>query len=120
MIKKNKFKRKGKTMELLKLSFEENTLTAKLSGDLDHHGASAVRELIDDEMYRVRPDTLNLDLGDVEFMDSSGLGLILGRFTKASEIGTGVIISNPSQRTRRLLTLVGVDKMINITEVENK
>lgn len=107
-------------MDVLKLTFEENTLTAKLSGDLDHHGASAVRELIDDEMYRVRPATLNMDLSGVEFMDSSGLGLILGRMTKASEIGTSVTVSNPSPRTKRLLTLVGIDKMINVTEEVNK
>ena len=51
-------------------------------------------------------------------MDSSGLGLILGRYQKANDLGIEVMLSNPSPRTERLIVMTGIDKMIKIKEKE--
>lgn len=109
-----------KFMDNLILTYSEGILTAKLSGDMDHHGTSAVREEIDKELYLRRPGVLVLDLSGVEFMDSSGLGLILGRYEKSREIGTKTMICCPSPRTKRLLSMTGIDKMIAVKEEVNK
>ncbi|MBQ9511362.1 MAG: STAS domain-containing protein [Clostridia bacterium] len=107
-------------MDALKITLSEGVLTAKLSGDMDHHGVSEVRETIDENLYRAMPTVLNLDLSGVEFIDSSGLGLILGRYEKARELGTQVVISNPSKRTKKLITMTGIDKMMTIKEEVKK
>ena len=107
-------------METLELSLNGGILTAKLSGDMDHHGVSEIREIIDENMYRHMPGILNMELSGVEFIDSSGLGLILGRYEKAREIGAQVVISNPSKRTKKLLVMTGIDKMLTIKEEVKK
>ncbi len=100
--------------ENLKISYVDETLTAALSGEIDHHRAVSVRAGIDEAMYRELPKTLVIDIGGVDFMDSSGLGLILGRYTKAKEIGTMLVIRNPSARAEKMLKMVGIDRMIKI------
>ena len=87
-------------------------------GDMDHHGVAGVRTQIDDAMFRLMPKILCIELSGVEFMDSSGLGLILGRYQKASDLGIEVMLSNPSPRTERLIVMTGIDKMIKIKEKE--
>ena len=69
---------------------------------------------IDDELYKLRPRKLTLDLSRVEFMDSSGLGLILGRFNKASEIGTEFTLLNPADSVRKILDVAGIARVIKI------
>lgn len=100
--------------ENLKISYVDETLTAALSGEIDHHRAVSVRAGIDEAMYRELPKTLVIDIGGVDFMDSSGLGLILGRYTKAKEIGTMLVIRNPSARAEKMLKMAGIDRMIKI------
>ena len=85
-----------------------------IRGDIDHHSARTIRTQIDEELLRRRPVRLILDLSHVEFMDSSGLGLILGRFNKASEIGAEFLLLNPNAGTTRILELAGIGRMIKI------
>ena len=55
-----------------------------------------------------------MDLGGVDFMDSSGLGLILGRYTKINDLGGRLIIANPDDSVSMILALAGADKLITI------
>ena len=102
------------------LTFEDGVLTAYIKGEVDHHNAVAARRRIDRELEEKRPRELILDLGGVNFMDSSGLGLILGRFSKASELGISFAVSNPTPATLKILNLVGGERMINIVTSEVK
>ena len=74
-------------MEYFTLSFGGDILTVKLKSEIDHHIAAGVREQIDEKMYSLLPRAIVFDLSEVNFMDSSGLGLVLGRYTKALELG---------------------------------
>ncbi len=87
-------------------------LTASVKGEIDHHNAGAVRRKIDIKMMSERPKELILDLSGVSFMDSSGLGLILGRFAKASELGIPVSVSNPTAAASKILDLAGMDRLV--------
>ena len=60
------------------------TLTALLSGEIDHHGAAQLRAAIDDRIAAASPAILILDFSAVTFMDSAGIGLILGGVTLAA------------------------------------
>ena len=56
----------------VQLSYKEGVLTARLSGEIDHHSAREMREAIDDTAQKVKPACLRLDFSQVPFMDSSG------------------------------------------------
>ena len=57
-----------------------SVVIAYLIGEIDHHTAGEVREKIDDTLMFVKPKTLILDFKNVSFMDSSGIGLVMGRY----------------------------------------
>lgn len=107
-------------MENVMLSSENDILTATLLCEIDHHSAVAVRETIDKELYKTMPQKLIFELSNVNFMDSSGLGLVLGRYAKSHEMGTEVIIKNPSQRIEKIFRMAGADKLIKIIYDDEK
>ncbi len=92
----------------------DKTLTVFLTGDIDHHNARPIRSRIDTKVFIQRPDELILDLSQVSFMDSSGLGLILGRYTKATELGILFKVQNPTPQIKRILDLAGTERLIKI------
>lgn len=91
------------------------SLTVYLEGDIDHHSAQSIRSRIDTRLFLTRPGELVLDLSRVNFMDSAGLGLILGRFTKASELGVGFRLLNPNKHIQKILDLAGMERLVPIT-----
>ncbi len=101
-----------------KLNMTDDTLTAELDGEIDHHTAKNVREQIDLEIDTQTPKTLILDFSDITFMDSSGIGLIMGRYKKIKSIGGKVKIKNPSPNTYRVLKLAGMDRLAKIEREE--
>lgn len=98
----------------VKCTFDDGVLTAFISGDIDHHNAKAARRRIDRETESCRPRQLILDLSGVNFMDSSGLGLILGRLTKARDLGIVFAVKSPTDATMKILNLAGGERLIKI------
>ena len=96
------------------IRFCNYTLNVKIRGDIDHHSAKRVREYIDEEILKNRPHLILLDLSSVEFMDSSGLGLILGRYTCAKNIGAKLILYKPTKRIKKILAMAGIERIIEI------
>ncbi|MBO4980149.1 MAG: anti-sigma factor antagonist [Clostridia bacterium] len=90
------------------------TLTVTLKGEIDHHSAVKMRSGIDKLLEESRPSTLILDLGSIEFMDSSGLGLIMGRYKKMNELGGELIVCNPSDSILKIFRLAGLGRFIKI------
>lgn len=90
-------------------------LVAHLYEEIDHHTAKPQREGIDEMLFRLCPSVLVLDFGRVRFMDSSGIGLIIGRAEIAKSLGCEVRIKSASERILRLIRLSGVEKIQNIT-----
>jgi len=90
------------------------TLYAAIVGEIDHHGASSLREELDDIFLATRPKIIELDLAAVDFMDSSGLGVIMGRKATADRIGAEFKILNPATRIARIIELAGLGKVVTI------
>ena len=86
-------------------AMKDGDLLARITGDIDHHSAPGIREEIDRLLEQQRPARLLLDLGETDFMDSSGLGLILGRKRKTDELGIGLVLINPTPGCRKILHL---------------
>lgn len=93
---------------------DKDVLTVKLPRDVDHHIAKELRFRIDDQVMLKRPKQLILDLTDTQFMDSSGLGLILGRARLTKEMKVDYLVLNPNPATKKLLSMAGVDQMLKI------
>lgn len=95
---------------MAKVSFNqaEGLLCAYLSGEIDHHSAQELRERIDARLLNMMPRQLILDFAGVTFMDSSGLGLILGRMRKMQGTGGQLAVQHPPQQIQKVLELAGV------------
>ncbi len=100
------FERKKKMS--VSLEIHDDVMTAKLSGEIDHHTAGEIRRQIDERAQMVKPMVLKLDFGDVPFMDSSGIGLILGRIRLVKLWNGRVVLSNISDSISKMAKLAGV------------
>ncbi len=92
--------------------YGKEQLTAYLKGDIDHHTAAEMRMELDGELEHTMPFLVILDFGEVGFMDSSGIGLILGRARLLSGWGGKLLIASPSEQVRKILKLSGLERMI--------
>lgn len=98
------------------ISTKSGVSIAKIKGDLDHHTAKFIRGEIDREIASARPKRLIIDFSGVTFMDSSGIGLIMGRYKLMQDYDGEVIIASPPDYIRKVLRLAGVDKLARITD----
>lgn len=89
-------------------------LSIRIRGEIDHHTASAIRGGIDTILFEKRPKKLILDLSAVSFMDSSGLGLIMGRFSVMRELEGEMTVWDPSPETGAILRLAGMERLVRI------
>ncbi|MBQ4150892.1 MAG: STAS domain-containing protein [Clostridia bacterium] len=99
---------------------KDDTLKAAIVGEIDHHGAFALRDELDDAMIAARPKCVELDLSNVDFMDSSGLGVIMGRKSTADRIHSDFKLINPTTRVARIIELAGLGKVVTIEYRETK
>lgn len=98
----------------VQLSYKNGVLTARLSGEIDQHSVREMREAIDDTSQKVKPYCLRLDFSDVTFMDSSGIGLILGRVRLYRYWKGHVVICGLSPSISKMVELSGVATVANI------
>ncbi|MBE6618701.1 MAG: STAS domain-containing protein [Ruminococcaceae bacterium] len=101
----------------VKCVMNKDTLNIEIEGDVDHHTAKFIRSEIDKAIFYYRPKVALLNVGKVDFMDSSGLGLILGRYTNVKEVGGVLKILNPSKDTEKILSLAGIERLIPIIKI---
>ena len=96
---------------MVDFSFENGTLTAKLCGEIDHHIAPRIRGDIDARCESLRPSRLILDFGGVSFMDSSGIGLIMGRYRCISLLGGRLEVVNIPPSLKKIFVISGIETL---------
>lgn len=94
---------------------ENQTLTVFLKGELDHHAASKIKDTIDLLILKAPVKVLIMDMAGVTFMDSSGIGLIVGRYNRIRSFGGKMFIKNPSQALSKILKMSGIDQLMKIS-----
>ncbi|MDR3644525.1 MAG: anti-sigma factor antagonist [Clostridia bacterium] len=92
----------------------ESVSTAYLSGELDHHCAKGIRDEIDEAIEKHKPTQLILDFKNVTFMDSSGIGLVMGRYRAMQILDGKVTVKNASLHIRKVMRLAGLDRLASI------
>ncbi len=96
---------------------KNNVLTAFVKGEIDHHTAPEIRESIDDAFVMAEnTELLVLDFSDVTFMDSSGVGLVMGRYRLVAGKGKKLRVDNLSPRDYKIMKMSGIEKLAEINQ----
>ena len=91
---------------------EGRELELFLQGELDHHGAKGLLQRLDREIETALPLRLTLDFSAVTFMDSSGIGLVIGRYKTMKECGGELCVRNMCRQTDAVFKVSGIYKII--------
>ncbi|MDR2648058.1 MAG: anti-sigma factor antagonist [Oscillospiraceae bacterium] len=91
--------------------YDDQTLTALLSGEIDHHSAAFLRQILDESIAKFRPSKLILDFDAVSFMDSSAVGLVMGRYRCVDAYGGAIEVLNLTPKTLRMMRLSGLQSL---------
>ena len=97
----------------IKIEYALPTLIVKINGEIDHHTASRLRDVLDREIDVNNIKNLVLDFKEVTFMDSSGIGIIVGRFKKIDALGGKMLIVRPAPQVDKILEISGIKKILS-------
>ncbi|OAA94575.1 anti-sigma F factor antagonist [Clostridium coskatii] len=98
----------------LEFNVKDNKLIVSMRGELDHHSAEEVRNKIDDRLDREGLNKLIMDFSGVSFMDSSGIGVVIGRYKKLNSADGSVCIVGAINSVKRVFELSGMFKIIGL------
>ena len=92
----------------------DNCLMVRLPEEVDHHLASYISENADHYILQTQVEHVVFDFEDTRFMDSSGIGIIMGRYRKIACFGGKVYAIHVDSQIKRLLTLSGITKIVEV------
>lgn len=104
----------------LTFSIKERNLIVKIEGEVDHHTSVEIREKVDREYQRKRARNIIFDFSDIQFMDSSGIGVLMGRYRNVMILGGNVGLCCVGPQVDRVLAISGIYKIIkNYNSIED-
>lgn len=98
----------------MKIEMTDKNMYVYLEGEIDHHSAKGIRAEIDRKIEEEKPSVVILDFSAVTFMDSSGIGLVMGRYKIMKENNGQVTIANAPKSIKKVMQLSGVNKIAQI------
>ncbi|WP_281886743.1 anti-sigma F factor antagonist [Paenibacillus sp. YYML68] len=104
----------------IELEHYRSTLIVRLHGELDHHTAESVKAQMEDAIVRGHSTHIVLSLRDLTFMDSSGLGVILGRYKQITGRGGKMVVCDVNPSVYRLFEMSGLFKILSIQASESE
>ncbi|TXC93356.1 anti-sigma F factor antagonist [Metabacillus litoralis] len=104
----------------IELDVKKSVLCIRLSGELDHHAAEELRTKVTEMLAANQSKHIVLNLENLAFMDSSGLGVILGRYKQIKAMGGEMVVCAISPAVKRLFDMSGLFKIIRLEENEMK
>jgi stage II sporulation protein AA (anti-sigma F factor antagonist) len=115
-LHKNDFK--GGKNVISEYTNANKTLTIKLTEEIDQHQVDKMRRDIDNEIERYNPRKVIFDFSNISFMDSSGIGMVLGRYKLTKMLNGDFEIINVNSRMRKIFDMSGVARIIKIKNME--
>ena len=94
---------------------QEKTLFILLDEEIDQDTVDKIKRNIDDEIERYIPRKVVFDFSNITFMDSSGIGMLLGRYKLIKLIDAEMEIDNVSRSIKRIFDMSGIERIIKIT-----
>ena len=101
---------------IIKYSSKDKLLLVKITEEIDHHTTEKIRRKVDNEITRFMPRKVLFDFGRVTFMESAGVGMIIGRYKVAKMLGSIVEMANVKKSIRKVFEMCGVLKLIPIQD----
>ena len=98
---------------------KDKLLIFKMTDEIDDHSVQKIRRKADYEMERYMPKRIVFDFDSVTFMDSAGIGLIMGRYKKVMEKGD-ITIVGVRESVKRILLISGLHKIVTIYELKGQ
>ncbi|MEM1484749.1 STAS domain-containing protein [Oscillospiraceae bacterium PP1C4] len=102
----------------VQIDIADQICIARIIGEIDHHNAKEMRQTIDNAVIGARISELELDFRDVSFMDSSGIGLVMGRYKLMQELGGTVHLINIASNLKKVMVLAGLDRLAILDKPE--
>ncbi len=102
----------------IKYKDEDKLLILEITEEIDHHTTEKIRRLADYEIQRRSPKRVIFDFNSVVFMDSAGIGMVIGRYKTASMIGAKMEMINVRESIRKIFEMTGVLKIIPVVKEE--
>ncbi len=103
-------------MKQAEYKIEADTIKIKLPEELDHSNSSEIRKIADEKIYSGRVKNVEFDFSESLFMDSSGIGMIMGRYRLVKPLGGKVIIAGAKGNIERIIKLSGLYKIVDERE----
>ncbi len=103
----------------IKHFIEEKIILVEFTEEIDHHSSEKIRKRLDYEIQRFMPKKVIFDFQKVSFMDSAGIGLIIGRYKTVSAGGGVMEIINVRSKINKVFLMSGVHKIVAISEMKN-
>lgn len=95
---------------------EEKALKVLITEEIDHHTSSLIRTRLDYEIARFSPKKVIIDLERVKFMDSAGIGLMIGRYKTVKSYGGILEIENANENLMKIFEMSGLPKIIEFKQ----
>ncbi len=95
---------------------QDRQITLMLQGEIDHHGAKEIMAAISDKVDQYLPLCCTLDFGEVRFMDSSGIAVVLHTLRRMNSLGGKLILQNIPPQPYKVLRTAGIERIANIKE----
>ena len=95
-------------------------LTIKIADEIDESTTDKLRRKIDNEITRFMPRKVIFDFSNVAFMDSAGIGMVIGRYKQACIIGGRTYLANLTDGVRKIFLMSGVLKIIPEIDIEKR
>lgn len=96
---------------------DDNVLYINITEEIDHHTTEKIRRKMDNEITRFMPRKVMFDFSKVSFMDSAGIGLLIGRYKLIKMLGGMAEIMNTNKSIEKVLEMSGIVKIIPIKMV---
>lgn len=96
---------------------EDKLLIFKITDEIDDCNVQKIRRKADYEIERYMPKKIVFDFDSVTFMDSSGIGLIIGRYKFANMLGGKLEVANLTQNVKKIFEMSGILKLIPVTQI---
>lgn len=95
---------------------EGRTLTVRIGGEVDHHAARQLMEELTRRVEAALPKHLEMDLGDVSFMDSSGIAVVLRLWRRMGELEGTMTVTHVPAQAAKVLKAAGIDRLVAFAE----
>lgn len=100
-----------KQEDISAFEINKDVLVIHVNGELDHHNSTFIREQADDIIYHNNIHNIIFDFAGTAFMDSSGIGVIMGRYKLIKRIGGKIGIVNAGNSIKKILLYSGLNKI---------